>query len=125
MGGGGGGGGANLELKPAGDQLTPLEMFPLMLAAGRPGVKAVSCGDNHALATLVADSALWAWGCNARGQLGLGDRISRFVPTRIPLDASILPGVPPEAGRISSFSAGTGGPHLLLLCRHRCRLLMF
>jgi len=30
-----------------------------------------------------ADRSLWCWGYNSDGQLGLGDRTDRLVPTRV------------------------------------------
>jgi len=92
--------------RPAHDQLRPVPLFPLLLAAGRPGVRAVACGADHALAVLAGEGALWAWGGNARGQLGLGDRASRFVPCRVSLDGAVPPGVSAAAVRVAAFDAG-------------------
>ncbi len=39
-------------------------------------------GGNHSLAT-TDDGALWAWGRNSHGQLGLGDATSRSSPERV------------------------------------------
>jgi alpha-tubulin suppressor-like RCC1 family protein len=32
---------------------------------------------------LKRDGSLWAWGRNQRGQLGLGDEVDRYLPTRV------------------------------------------
>ncbi|HYG23048.1 MAG TPA: hypothetical protein VEH04_09720 [Verrucomicrobiae bacterium] len=47
-----------------------------------PGTNWLSAfkGENH-VAALDARSNLWMWGANNVGQLGLGDRTARFVPT--------------------------------------------
>ncbi|MCL2379708.1 MAG: hypothetical protein FWC81_02835 [Coriobacteriia bacterium] len=41
-----------------------------------------SAGGSHALA-LCADNALWAFGLNSSGQLGVGDIIQRLIPTKV------------------------------------------
>ena len=42
----------------------------------------IACGDHHVLA-LNYNADLYSWGDNTYGQLGLGDTISRYEPTRI------------------------------------------
>lgn len=42
----------------------------------------VSASLNHAVA-LTAEGALYAWGNNLCGQLGLGDLVNRYTPTKI------------------------------------------
>jgi alpha-tubulin suppressor-like RCC1 family protein len=60
-------------------------------------IKSISCGVAHALA-LDDGGILWTWGANTWGELGLGDRASRFSPVQ--LDA------PPGMGRIIAVTAG-------------------
>jgi prepilin-type N-terminal cleavage/methylation domain-containing protein len=45
-------------------------------------VVSVSAGWNHTCA-ITADGALWCWGANTSGQLGLGDLVERILPTRV------------------------------------------
>ncbi|MDO8565579.1 MAG: hypothetical protein Q7S04_00120 [Candidatus Moranbacteria bacterium] len=47
----------------------------------------VAAGDSFVLA-VKTDGTLWAWGGNPDGQLGLGDTISRSVPTRVGTDTN-------------------------------------
>ena len=42
----------------------------------------IASGDNHTLCT-IADSSLFAWGKNESGQLGVGDTVSKQVPTLV------------------------------------------
>jgi len=62
---------------------------PTRVQAGWDGssVRMVSCGgthdDAHTLAVTQA-GAVWSWGANASGQLGLGDLAARTAPTRVP-----------------------------------------
>jgi alpha-tubulin suppressor-like RCC1 family protein len=44
----------------------------------------MASGWHHTLA-LMDDGSVWGWGNNYIGQLGLGDKIDRHVPTRIPM----------------------------------------
>ena len=46
------------------------------------GVSAVACGPYHNLA--LARGRVFAWGCNSRGQLGLGDLADRAMPALVP-----------------------------------------
>lgn len=64
--------------------------LPSGLAATR-----VAAGGNHGLA-LLSDGAVYAWGRNGNGQLGLGDQLSRTAPTRVALPR---PAVSIAAGR--------------------------
>ena len=45
-------------------------------------IQDIAVGDRHSLA-LTSDGALWAWGDNINGQLGLGDLMERHVPIQI------------------------------------------
>ncbi len=49
----------------------------------------VVAGGNHALA-LLSDGAVYAWGRNANGQLGLNDQATRTAPTRVALPATAV-----------------------------------
>lgn len=51
-------------------------------------VTAVAAGGDHTLAVTVGGGVL-AWGANDRGQLGVGDRIDRAVPTDVPLPRGV------------------------------------
>jgi len=41
-----------------------------------------AAGGNNSLA-IRSDGTLWAWGENSSGQLGLGDNVSRSIPTQV------------------------------------------
>lgn len=49
----------------------------------RTGAENIKCGDDHTL-VLLRNGALYSFGANGQGQLGLGDSIDRAVPTQIP-----------------------------------------
>jgi alpha-tubulin suppressor-like RCC1 family protein len=70
---------------------------------------AVSCGssygDDYTLARK-ADGSLWAFGGNYRGELGKGDYIAAYVPTRITSLSSPL-GVTPPFVSASAIACGT------------------
>lgn len=51
-------------------------------------VTAVAAGGDHTFAVTVGGGVL-AWGANDRGQLGVGDRIDRAVPTDVPLPRGV------------------------------------
>ena len=61
------------------------ERTPRLVTAllGKP-VTRISCGDSHSIAA-TQGGAVFAWGANSHGQLGLGQRKrrNRFVPTRV------------------------------------------
>ncbi len=42
----------------------------------------ISTGSSHTCGVRT-DRSLWCWGYNSDGQLGLGDRTDRLVPTRV------------------------------------------
>ena len=46
------------------------------------GVTAISAGLYHSLA-LGSDGTVWAWGGNARGQLGVGDNVDKYLPKHV------------------------------------------
>ena len=56
----------------------------------------VSCGSRHT-AAVSKDGTVRAWGWNARGQLGTGDRIDRSTPTRVDI---------PGGGRAARVACG-------------------
>lgn len=49
---------------------------------GRAVLKSVACGPYHNVAIHSSGSA-YVWGDNGKGQLGLGDRVTRCLPTRV------------------------------------------
>ncbi|EQC28486.1 hypothetical protein SDRG_13814 [Saprolegnia diclina VS20] len=68
-----------------GDQMTRVATptaLAVSIAAKSVLVASVSCGAQHVLA-LSRCGHTFAWGHNARGQLGLGDVRDRFAPTRL------------------------------------------
>ena len=56
---------------------------PTPLPSFTAPVTSVAVGSTHALA-VASDGALYSWGDNAEGQLGLGDRQARCMPTELP-----------------------------------------
>lgn len=50
---------------------------------GLPPVRDIACGMAHSLLADEEGSA-WSFGCNSHGQLGLGDKKVRDVPTKLP-----------------------------------------
>ncbi|NBW89609.1 MAG: hypothetical protein EBR51_06815, partial [Gammaproteobacteria bacterium] len=68
---------------PAPPGVAPARALPAPIAAlAGLAVESVACGPYHNLA--VARGRVFAWGCNSRGQLGLGDLADRAVPTLVP-----------------------------------------
>jgi alpha-tubulin suppressor-like RCC1 family protein len=49
---------------------------------GLGGIQAIAAGGTFSLALDTA-GVVWAWGNNGVGQLGTGDRISRFTPVQV------------------------------------------
>jgi alpha-tubulin suppressor-like RCC1 family protein len=47
-----------------------------------PGFAALALGERHGCG-IAGDGGLWCWGANDAGQLGLGDGVSRELPTRV------------------------------------------
>eukprot|EP01124_Arcella_intermedia_P021516 TRINITY_DN3014_c3_g1_i1.p1 TRINITY_DN3014_c3_g1~~TRINITY_DN3014_c3_g1_i1.p1 ORF type:complete len:415 (+),score=42.74 TRINITY_DN3014_c3_g1_i1:84-1328(+) len=58
------------------------QIIPTKIDSLRGNVTRVACGEVHSLA-LLSNGALFAWGNNSEGQLGLGDHKDRLVPTLI------------------------------------------
>ncbi|MDI9599638.1 MAG: hypothetical protein QM323_09135, partial [Acidobacteriota bacterium] len=58
----------------------------MVLVLSQRGFTAVAASYDHSFA-LKRDGSLWAWGHNGVGQLGLGDRETRFEPTRVGADS--------------------------------------
>jgi len=50
--------------------------------ARKNSIVAVSAGESHNTA-LRSDGTVWAWGCNARGQLGNGATNESHTPTQV------------------------------------------
>lgn len=75
------------------------------LAAG--SLECIGAGGLHyaGFSATVVDGALWTWGANAQGQLGLGDAMPRLRPTLAPL-----------AHRVVAVACGT--QHLVVLLEH-------
>ncbi len=88
-------GGATLELHVLPLVATPPTSTPVSLAAG----------DTHALAAL-ADGSVLAWGENAGGQLGLGDRAFRNIPTRVPALQGVVQVAATEAHSLALTATG-------------------
>ena len=66
---------------------TPNLMSPHRLVAGLGGLSisfvATSCVSSHIVAIAAPDDAVFTWGRNDAGQLGLGDSLARPGPTRV------------------------------------------
>jgi alpha-tubulin suppressor-like RCC1 family protein len=75
----------------------------------------VSCGSRHTAAVVIvgekATTGLFAWGWNAHGQLGLGDRSDRPAPTRVRIPSDDAAAADPDAGNapMTSTAAGATG----------------
>jgi alpha-tubulin suppressor-like RCC1 family protein len=74
------------------------------LPSGRRAT-AVAAGGSHAL-VLLDNGAVYAWGANASGQLGLGDQVTRTTPTQVTLarPAVVRPRFRGRARRRSVYS---------------------
>ena len=48
------------------------------------GVSALACGSCHSMAVRRGEGSLFVWGYGGDGELGLGDRNDRLVPTVVP-----------------------------------------
>ena len=55
----------------------------------RAAIKDIAAGNSHMLAVSTSDE-LFTWGYNSVGQLGLGDKISRNVPTSTGKTAAVI-----------------------------------
>ena len=69
------------------------DMLALTVSRAPCGWPAIAAGGYHSV-VLKSDGSLWAWGCNERGQLGLGDLTNRKVPARVGVAAASGPGAP-------------------------------
>jgi alpha-tubulin suppressor-like RCC1 family protein len=81
------------------------EPFPLVEDRVRH-VRALSGGRAYSLA-LLRDGAVWAWGCNDNGQLGLGDLTTRWAPFQITSLPVAMAGI--SAGEAFSMALGQDG----------------
>jgi alpha-tubulin suppressor-like RCC1 family protein len=75
----------------SGDEQTHTSPAPV---ATTVSFDAMTAGDNHTCALEHGSGAVYCWGYNASGQLGLGDTTTRTVPTRV--------SVPPQARVIAA-----------------------
>jgi alpha-tubulin suppressor-like RCC1 family protein len=64
-----------------GDQLRRDIAVPIIAA---PGWGGLNTGRAHTCGIRNPEGTLWCWGDNADGELGLGDRTDRYVPTEVP-----------------------------------------
>jgi RCC1 and BTB domain-containing protein len=81
----------------------PVNMMPLGIA-----ISAVSCGGYHSLA-LTKDGEVYAWGFNSCGELGTGDVISRYSPTKVTGLPDDIAGVQITCNHSSSFVVTSTG----------------
>jgi alpha-tubulin suppressor-like RCC1 family protein len=79
----------------------PKHVAGLSVASIGEKVWKIACGGNHTMA-LTQSGQLFAFGSNARGQLGLGDREDRMAPRMVIFDERIRH----EMGNIVDLSAG-------------------
>lgn len=98
--------------------------FPQPIQSLEPGklrpparVTAIAAGGNHTMAVTVGGTLL-AFGSNSYGQLGLGDKIDRMMPTEVimAIDPSEIC-VPLRAMQVQC-----GAAHSLVLLQHRGRM---
>jgi alpha-tubulin suppressor-like RCC1 family protein len=68
----------------------------------------IAAGGNHTMLT-TASGEVWAFGCNHRGQLGVGDTTDRFVPERVRIEDTL-----PER-RVRAMIAECGAAHSAVL----------
>lgn len=66
----------------------PLRILSPTGAGATVPVAALAAGGGYSLVVL-GDGTLRAWGGNADGQLGLGDRVDRSTPTAVPVPVSV------------------------------------
>lgn len=75
--------GANGRLGHGGVSRDPMEVTPrLVEALDSAGIVRVACGDAHTVVINGLD-AVWSWGWNAYGQLGVGDESDRWFPSAV------------------------------------------
>ena len=71
----------------SGDVQTHLSPARLATPAG---FDVITAGENHTCGLEHGTGAIWCWGYNASGQLGLGDVTARAVPTPLPMPARAI-----------------------------------
>src|SRR5262249_35526155 len=86
-----------------GDGTTTLRTTPVQVR-NLTGAGAIAAGGYHSLALVRYDGAVWAWGWNGSGQLGLGNNTDSVTPLQVP-----------GLSGVSSLSGG--GYHSLALAR--------
>lgn len=64
-----------------GDVVSP-RLAPVQVGTDTDWLRVVAASDRGGFA-LKSNGTLWAWGANGSGQLGLGDRSDRLVPTQV------------------------------------------
>ena len=102
------------------DRAAAPEFVPSVITAvALPGAaSAVAAGANHSLALAADGSAVWGWGSNEHGQLGVSvaaDKLSQ--PTRLALPAGVVAisagyahtAVRMDDGRVLTWGAGSNG----------------
>ncbi len=72
-----------------GNGTTAVAPSPINIA-GVSSVAGIATGDAHTCVRRGTDGAVWCWGNNFRGQLGLGTNISQNTPTAVPGLAGVL-----------------------------------
>ncbi|PKN22879.1 MAG: hypothetical protein CVU65_14635 [Deltaproteobacteria bacterium HGW-Deltaproteobacteria-22] len=83
-----------------GDNSTTQRLLPVPVASGMTGGSIISAGGNHTCA-LTTTGAVYCWGYNSSGQLGIGNTSNRSVPTSV-------------------SSLGTGNTHIAAGGDHTC-----
>ena len=90
---------------------TPAPSGGLLL--GSPIVQ-LACGGSHTLA-LTRDGALFAWGANGRGQLGVGDDQYRSQPTRV----DVTDAAAQAAGAVAEANTASAGQARGIVAKRR------
>ena len=75
-----------------GDGNTAAALPQPQLVPGLVGVpvRAVACGAAHSIVVTRSSQLLYGWGANGQGQLGVGDRLPRTSPVRVPHPATAV-----------------------------------
>ena len=92
------------KLFPLGD--TAKEYYQPRRVDGLQDVVQIACGGMYMLA-LRNDGTVWAWGRNKDGELGLGDTLSRAVPTQIASLANVTRVVATDAISAARLTDGS------------------